>query len=115
MDEISAALLKTSLDGLSVRYAYTAQNVANVNSPDYQPVRVRFEEALRVAASKGPAAVEQVRPVAHTVAPEIGTEAVRLDLELADASKTALRYRALLDILAREMALHRAVITEGRR
>lgn len=115
MDEISAAILKKSLDGLSTRYAFTAQNVANVNSPDYQPVRVSFEEALRVAAGKGAEAIGRVSPVTHVVAPSAESEAVRLDLELADASQTALRYRALLDILAREMALHRAVITEGGR
>lgn len=112
MDEISAAILKKSLDGLSTRYAFTAQNVANVNSPDYQPVRVSFEEALRVAAGQGADAVARVSPLTHVVAPGVESEAVRLDLELADASQTALRYRALLDVLGREMALHRAVITE---
>jgi flagellar basal-body rod protein FlgB len=115
LDEISAAILKKSLDGLSMRYAFIAQNVANVNSPDYQPVRVSFEEALRAAAASGAEAVVRVEPSAHVVAPSANSESVRLDLELADASQTAGRYRALLDMLSRQMALHRAVINEGGR
>ncbi len=115
LDEISAAILKKSLDGLSIRYAFTAQNIANVSSPDYQPVRVSFEAELRAAESKGAVAVAQVMPLAHVAPSTADSEAVRIDLELADASQTALRYRALLDVLSREMALHRAVISEGGR
>lgn len=115
MDEISAAILKKSLDGLSMRYTFIAQNVANVNSPDYRPVRVSFEEALRAAVSSGAEAVGRVEPRTHVMTANADSEAVRLDLELADASQTALRYRALLDVLARQMALHRAVISDGGR
>lgn len=115
MDEISAAIMKKALDGLSMRYAFLAQNIANANSPDYQPMSVTFEEALRAAASDGVGAIAEVKPQAHAVVgTDVSTE-MRLDLELADASQTAMRYRALLDILGRQMALHRAVVSEGGR
>lgn len=115
MDQISAAIMKKALDGLSVRYAFLAQNIANANSPDYQPMAVTFEEALRSAAAHGTGAIAQVKPEAHPVMNASTPAEMRLDLELADASQTAMRYRALLDILGRQMALHRAVVTEGAR
>lgn len=113
MEEISAAILKKSLDGLAMRYAFTAQNVANANSPGYQPVRVVFEDALRSAANIGPQAVSNVKVQTLTLATTTEQSDMRLDLELADASQTSLRYRAMLDILGREMSLKRAIISEG--
>lgn len=115
MDEISAAILKKSLDGLSVRYAFTAQNVANINSPDYQPVRVSFEAELKAAASRGLAAISNVQPRVHALDAAYGAGDSRVDLELADASQTALRYRAMMDILGRELSLQRAIISDGGR
>jgi len=113
MEAISAAILKKSLDGLAMRYAFASQNVANANSPGYQPVKVVFEEALRAAAREGPEAIGKVPIMALTaVTPSAD---MRLDLELADASQTSLRYRAMLDVLGRELALQRSVISQGTR
>lgn len=113
MDEVSAALITKALEGLHQRYMFTAQNIANANSPEYRPMRVSFEESLRAAADRGPDAIRAVQPrVIGDDSAEDG--AMRLDLELAAASQTAMRYRALIDILGRQMALSRAVATVGR-
>lgn len=110
MDEISAALAVKALDGLYLRYQYTAQNIANANSAGYRPIHVSFEENLRSAASKGAMAIADVRPA---VSVDAAGSDMRLDLELSTASQTAMRYRALLDVLGRQMAVHRAVIMDG--
>lgn len=114
MDEISATLIMKALEGLNQRYLYTAQNIANAGTADYRPVRVSFEESLRAAAARGPEAVRDVEPRIHF---EDAAEASpqRLDLELANASRTAARYRSLVDILARQMSLHRAIVTASGR
>mgnify|MGYP001411250812 CR=1 FL=1 len=113
MDEVSAALITKALEGLHQRYMFTAQNIANANSPEYRPMRVSFEESLRAAAERGPDAIRAVQPrVIEDDSAEGG--AMRLDLELAAASQTAMRYRALIDILGRQMALSRAVAAMGR-
>jgi flagellar basal-body rod protein FlgB len=115
MDELSSALIERALAGLNQRYLVTAQNIANANSPGYQPLRVSFEEELRSAAGQGLSAIRSVEPRTYA---EPGIEddaAMRLDLELAAASQTAMRYRALVDILARQMALHRALLAAGGR
>jgi flagellar basal-body rod protein FlgB len=114
MDEVSFALIDKALDGLNLRYLYTAQNIANANTPDYRPVRVSFEDSLRAAASRGPRAIGAVEPRIVTEASLEAEPTLRLDLELATASQTAARYRALIEILGRQMALHRSVVTGGR-
>lgn len=113
MDPISSALIEKALDGLSQRYTFTAQNIANANTPNYRPVRVSFEEDLRQAAASGTAAINAVEP--QTILdPTTSGDGVRLDLELANASQTAMRYRALLDILSQQLRLENAILTGGR-
>lgn len=110
MDALSLAIVEKALDGLNQRYLYTAQNIANASTPDYRPLRVSFEAALSEAATRGPEAVANVTPVVST---EDAPDGLRLDLELASASQTAGRYRALLELLGRQMALHRAALVWG--
>ena len=113
MDPISAALIQKALDGLSVRYNFTAQNIANANTPNYRPVHVTFEDDLQRAAQRDVGAIGAVQPrtVIEASEPDGG---VRLDLELASASQTAMRYRALLDILGQQLRLERTILTGGR-
>lgn len=113
MDPISVAMINRSLDGLSMRYVATAENIANANSRGFRPLRVTFEDALRAAAPRGVDAVRAVKPrLAPDAAIGAGSE-MRVDLELATASETAMRYAALLDILGRQMQISRAVIRGG--
>ena len=113
MDPVSAVLINKALDGLSLRAQATAQNVANANSPNYRPVRVTFEDSLRAAAREGSAAVRDVTPSMQTAAASGGSTEMRLDLELATASATSLRYAALVDLLSRQMQITRIVIQGG--
>ena len=111
MTPLISAILNKALDGLSLRSAATAENIANGNSPGYRPVRVAFESELAAAAAKGEASV---RAVELEVEPEAaGPQALRMDLELADQSQTAMRYGALVDVLARELQLQRTIIRAG--
>lgn len=114
MDPISPALITKALDGLSMRYMATADNIANVNSLDFRPLRVTFEESLRAASRGGAEAVRQVTPKLERspASPAAGSE-MRLDLELATASETAMRYSALLDVLGRQLQIQRTVIRGG--
>lgn len=115
MDQLTTILLTKALDGLALRSAAISQNVANANSPGYQPVRVSFESELAAAARSGEDAVREVQPrIVHQPQGD-AAESVRLDLELAESSKTALRYNALVDILNRHLQLARLGIQGGRR
>lgn len=114
MDPISAALISKALDGLHLRSAVIAENIANVNSRGFAPRKVSFEQELRAAAAQGLEAImesrAQIMPSDHGMI----DASVRLDLEMADAAQTSARYSALVDILGRQMQIHRTAIQGGR-
>ncbi|MFM2411382.1 MAG: hypothetical protein RL481_2210 [Pseudomonadota bacterium] len=106
MEPVSATLILKALDSLSLRATVTAQNIANANSPNYRPMRVSFEEALRSAAPQGLDAIRAVQPQILPSSDEEGNGALRLDLELATASSTAGRYGTLVEILNRQLQMN---------
>lgn len=108
MAEITSSLIVKALDGLTARSVATAENIANAGSPGFRPLRVSFEQALAAAAPRGEAAIRSVQPRIES-AP--AGETLRLDLELATASSTALRYAALTEMLSRQMRLEAIAIT----
>jgi len=113
MDPISAATVTRALDGLSMRMTVTAANIANANSGAFRPQRVRFEESLRAASLRGVDAVRQVRPEMVAAAPGRFGNEPRLDMELASATDTAMRYGALVGLLGREMEIARLFVRGG--
>jgi flagellar basal-body rod protein FlgB len=113
MDPLNAVIINRALDGLTMRHAATAENIANANSPGYRPVRVTFEESLRQAARQGPGAIRSVRPRTELAQTGAAGAELRLDLELATAAETANRYAALIDLLGRQMQISRTVIRGG--
>lgn len=113
MDPVSALLINKALDALSLRATVTSQNIANANSPNYRPLRVTFEEALRTAAKRGDDAIRLVEPSVKQVETAAAGKEMRLDLELATASDTAMRYSALIDLLSRQMQISQIAIRGG--
>jgi len=113
MDSFSAQLVIKALDGLAQRATVTAQNIANGGTPGYRPFRLTFETALSQAAGKGEAAVRAVKPNIERAPVEFGEDGMRLDLELATASSTALRYSALVDLLNRQMQINALAVAGG--
>lgn len=110
MAEITSALIVKALDGLTARSVATAENIANAGSPGFRPLRVSFEQAL-AAAARGDT---QMRTVQLLTGHAPDGETVRVDLELATASATALRYSALTELLGRQMQIETLAITGGR-
>ncbi len=99
------ALLSKALDGHAMRAAAIAYNLANISSPQFRSLEVRFETALRQAARNGPEALEQLR---FDFAPgrlfKPGEDR-REDLMLIDASRNAGRYAALVEMVSRRLAI----------
>ncbi len=110
--EISSALLMLkTLDGLSARSVAAAQNIANAGTPNYRPLRLSFEAALKTAAASGDQAVGKLVPKLERAMPGTADAELRPDLELATAAGTALRYSALVEVLNREMQINALAIT----
>ncbi len=115
MDARSIELTIKALDGLNTRAEVTAQNIANAGTPSYRPMRVTFEDALAAAAARGGDAIRTVEPrIEPAEIPRVGDPGLRLDLELATASSTALRYSAILDVLGRQLQTQDLAITGNR-
>ncbi|MBF5083132.1 flagellar basal body rod protein FlgB [Quadrisphaera sp. INWT6] len=91
-DSVSAAALRSALDGLASRQRATADNIANINTPHYLAARVDFESALRdaVGSGSGVAASTESRSTAPTR--EDGNN-VDLDTETLSNLDTQLRYQ----------------------
>jgi flagellar basal body rod protein FlgB len=103
-------LAAKALDGLHMRSAALAYNLANLNSPRFQALEVNFESALRQANTGGLRAVETVEfrfTAGHAYS---AAEDRREDLMLVDASTNAMRYAALADMTSRRLAILSATI-----
>jgi flagellar basal-body rod protein FlgB len=106
MSQYSEILALKALDGLYLRNVAISRNIANSGSTSFQPQSVDFEAELRRAAAGGLDAVQGFSPEMRADGPREAGSQVRLDLEMANASETALRYAALTDILNRQMQLN---------
>jgi len=91
-DSVTSAALTSALDGLALRQREIANNIANVNTPNYRAQRVQFEDALRrsVAAGDGTAAATVQRSLEPTRA---NGNNVNLDTETLSNIDTVLRYQ----------------------
>ena len=121
MSAITQLTLIKGLDGLSLRQIATVNNVANANSPGFVPSRVTFEDALAAAAkaasrgdSNGFARLAAVRPQVQPDPKSLVGDSLRVDLEMATSTQTAMRYGALVDVLDRQLQLTGLSITGGR-
>jgi flagellar basal-body rod protein FlgB len=72
-------LLATALDGLAAREAAIASNLANVDTPGYQPLAVDFETALRAELARLPGAASPLALAAPTLGPSAAAGPARSD------------------------------------
>jgi len=106
-------VLARVLDAASLRHRAIAQNVANVNTPNYHRLTVNFEDDLTHVLKAGgdPGAVKP-----RTVEAADGTEradgnTVDIDQEMGQLSDNGLLYSAAAQIMASRIATLRSAIT----
>jgi flagellar basal-body rod protein FlgB len=108
-------LLTKLLDVGNLRQRVIAQNVANVNTPGYQRLEVKFEDAFsRELARNNPTSAVQVGPkvVASGSGPvRADGNDVDIDAEIGRMTKNALLMNAYTQILASKIAAQRAAIS----
>lgn len=113
MSTVSELAAIRAMDGLYMRATAIAENVANANSVSVRLRTVNFETALREAAQGGLNSLAAFRPTMTIDPAFVAGGEVRLDLEMANASATSMRYAALTDILNRQMQLNRLAVRWG--
>lgn len=91
-DSVTSAAIGSALDGLGMRQRAIAQNIANVNTPNYQAQRVQFEAALARSVQAGDGNVTAT--VAKSLEPtRLDGNNVNLDTETLSNIDTVLRYQ----------------------
>jgi flagellar basal-body rod protein FlgB len=89
---VSISALTSALDGLSLRQRAIADNIANVNTPNYHAKRVAFEEALAASVRAGDGRVAAT--VGESLEPtRLDGNNVNLDTETLSSIDTVLRYQ----------------------
>jgi len=91
-NSVTAVALESALDGLALRQRTIANNIANVNTPDFQAKRVMFEDALAasVAAGDGRTTARTERSLEPT---RLDGNNVNLDTETLSNIDTVLRFQ----------------------
>lgn len=91
-DSVTSVALSSALDGLALRQRTIANNIANVNTPDYHAKRVSFEDALAQSVQSGDG---QVAPTTErSLEPtRLNGNNVNLDTETLSNIDTVLRYQ----------------------
>ncbi|MCC7369074.1 MAG: flagellar basal body rod protein FlgB [Chloroflexi bacterium] len=127
-------LIKSALEGLTARQRTIADNVANVDTPEFKATHVTFETQLKQAigtvdnplpmfkvanAVEGPGAVpERIRPQAQ-IESDTGRRNdgnnVDIDAEMLELTDTNTRFNALIQVMSNKLSGLRYVINDGKR
>jgi flagellar basal-body rod protein FlgB len=92
LDSVTSAALTSALDGLALRQRTIANNIANVNTPNYHAKRVLFEDALAKSVQDGDGHV--TADVQRSLEPtQLNGNNVNLDTETLSNIDTVLRYQ----------------------
>ena len=91
LDDVSSVTLQMALAGLSQRQKVTANNIANLETPNFQASKVDFESNLSDALAAGSPATSS--PTVSGTGDSSGANGnnVSLENEIATASKTTLQ------------------------
>ncbi|MCZ9882643.1 flagellar basal body rod protein FlgB [Arthrobacter sp. B2a2-09] len=91
-DSVTSVALGSALDGLTLRQNTIANNIANINTPNYHAKRVQFEDALAASVNAGngyaaPTVSTSQEPT------QLNGNNVNLDTETLSNVDTVLRYQ----------------------
>lgn len=92
LESVTSSAISSALDGLALRQRTIANNIANVNTPNYHAEKVSFEDALArsVQAGDGRAVATTQRSLEPT---RLDGNNVNLDTETLANIDTVLRYQ----------------------
>jgi len=119
------AYLRAAMSGLAARQRTIANNVANVDTPNFKASEVRFEDTLKSAMTRAArgftptsqtalnAAASQSKLVDATNSRGDGNN-VDIDREMEALSEANLTYSALTQAMSTRISILRNVISGGR-
>ena len=92
LESVTSAALASAMDGLALRQRTIANNIANVNTPNYHAKRVSFEDALAESVQSGDGHI-QATTAASLEPTQLNGNNVNLDTETLSNIDTVLRFQ----------------------
>lgn len=119
----TTTLLGLALEAATMRQQAIAHNIANVNTPNYTPIDVRFDEKFaelmtQFKDDRPHAAInlDDYRPAFEKADPDsVAAAPVALDREMSKLSENVLHHQALLKMLNKHFTILNMAVTEGKR
>jgi flagellar basal-body rod protein FlgB len=113
------AVLAHAMDACAVRQAVYSANIANVNVDGYRRMEVLFDaQAMRAETSSSMQSMFGAVPAQDAATqPQVVLAAdttVKLDVEMADMARNALRYQSLIGAYERSIGMLSMAIHEGK-
>jgi flagellar basal-body rod protein FlgB len=102
LNSVSINALSSALDGLSMRQAATANNIANINTPNYRDQTVSFEAALAASVQAGSGVVTPTQGLSLEPTQLDGNN-VNLDTEDVTNTNTVLQYQFASQAISQEL------------
>ncbi|OLE24038.1 MAG: flagellar biosynthesis protein FlgB [Actinobacteria bacterium 13_1_20CM_3_71_11] len=96
-DDVTSQTLQVALSGLALRQRVTANNIANLSTPNFHAGKVEFENSLQAALSDGGSPTGVAPTVGQSLEPtQLNGNNVNLDEETLSSVDTGLRYQLAL-------------------
>ncbi|HEV2888030.1 MAG TPA: flagellar basal body protein [Jatrophihabitans sp.] len=105
LDDVASVTLSTALSALAARQRVSANNIANIETPNFRAGQLSFEDNLRQAVASGEPARAAISLTTSTAPAGVNGNNVSLDTETLIDEKTALQYRLLSGAMSSKFAL----------
>jgi flagellar basal-body rod protein FlgB len=110
LDDIASVTLATALTGLAARQRVTANNIANLETPNFSASQVSFEDSLRQAVADGDPSQATLTEIARPGPVSANGNNVNLDEQTVTDQKTQLQYELLSGAMSSKFSLIDTVI-----
>jgi flagellar basal-body rod protein FlgB len=109
LESVTSSALASAMDGLALRQRAIANNIANVNTPNYHAQRVSFEAALAASVKSGDGRADAT--TATSLEPtQLNGNNVNLDTETLSNIDTVLRFQFAARAIGGEFTAVRAAM-----
>ncbi|MBX5447057.1 MAG: flagellar biosynthesis protein FlgB [Acidothermus cellulolyticus] len=109
-DDLTTQALEVSIAGLSARQRALADNVANIDTPNFLAKRVVFEDSLKAAIASGDPGAAQITTLTSLEPTNTNGNNVNLDEETVSAIDTGLKYQTDIEALTAKYQLLKTAI-----
>ncbi len=113
MTDVTMAALHQALRGLSARQRTIADNIANLETPEFLAGRVDFESSLSAALAGGDPQSAEVTATRSMAPTGVNGNNVNLDQETISMIETDLRYQMTSQAMSNKFGLLRTAIAGG--